>query len=266
MSGVALVLHQFRYDQKVFWRNPAAVFFTVLFPLIFLFIFASVFGNADDRRASGVKDDDLLRAGDHHPRGDLGDDGQAGDQPAPPTRGRAPQAGPRHAAAAWVFVAGRVGNSLVISADHGRPGQRDRRARLRRRRSPGTRCRRCSSRSRSAPPPSAASASRSPRSIPTRGRRPGRSPTRSSSRSTSSRASSSPRTRFPTASSTSPTSSRSATSSRRSSPPGTRTRRAPGFEWGHLAVVAAWGLAGLVARGPLLPLGAATLTPAGPPV
>ena len=23
MSGVALVLHQFRYDQKSFWRNPA---------------------------------------------------------------------------------------------------------------------------------------------------------------------------------------------------------------------------------------------------
>ena len=45
MSGVALVLHQFRYDQKIFWRNPAAVFFTALLPLIFLFILASVFEN-----------------------------------------------------------------------------------------------------------------------------------------------------------------------------------------------------------------------------
>ena len=24
MSGLALVAHQFRYDQKAFWRNPAA--------------------------------------------------------------------------------------------------------------------------------------------------------------------------------------------------------------------------------------------------
>ena len=36
--------HQFRYDQRVFWRNPASVFFTVLLPLIFLFIFCSIFG------------------------------------------------------------------------------------------------------------------------------------------------------------------------------------------------------------------------------
>ena len=34
-----------------------------------------------------------------------------------------------------------------------------------------------------------------------------------------------------------------------------------GFEWGDLAVVAAWGLAGLVDRGLALPLGAAALTP-----
>ena len=47
MSGVALVLHQFRFDQKIFWRNRAAVFFTALLPLIFLFILASVFASAD---------------------------------------------------------------------------------------------------------------------------------------------------------------------------------------------------------------------------
>jgi ABC-2 type transport system permease protein len=45
VSSVALATHQFRYDQKVFWRNPAAVFFTVLFPLIFLFLFVIIFGN-----------------------------------------------------------------------------------------------------------------------------------------------------------------------------------------------------------------------------
>ena len=29
-----LVLHQYRYDQKQFWREPASVFFTVGLPLI----------------------------------------------------------------------------------------------------------------------------------------------------------------------------------------------------------------------------------------
>jgi ABC-2 type transport system permease protein len=45
MSGARLVWHQFRYDQKTFWRDPAAVFFTVALPLIFLFIFVTIFGN-----------------------------------------------------------------------------------------------------------------------------------------------------------------------------------------------------------------------------
>ena len=45
MNGPALVWHQFRYDQKTFWRDPAAVFFTVVLPLIFLFIFVTIFGN-----------------------------------------------------------------------------------------------------------------------------------------------------------------------------------------------------------------------------
>lgn len=44
MNGIALVLHQFRFEQKVFWRSPAAVFFTVMFPVIFLLIFSSLFG------------------------------------------------------------------------------------------------------------------------------------------------------------------------------------------------------------------------------
>ncbi|HTR88904.1 MAG TPA: ABC transporter permease [Solirubrobacteraceae bacterium] len=45
MSDLALTLRQMRYDQKGFWRNPQYVFFTVIQPLIFLFIFVSVFGN-----------------------------------------------------------------------------------------------------------------------------------------------------------------------------------------------------------------------------
>ena len=45
MNGAGLLWHQYRYDQKQFWREPASVFFTVVLPLIFLFIFVSIFGN-----------------------------------------------------------------------------------------------------------------------------------------------------------------------------------------------------------------------------
>ena len=45
MNAVALTARQLRYEQKSFWRNPSYVFFTVIQPLIFLFIFVSVFGN-----------------------------------------------------------------------------------------------------------------------------------------------------------------------------------------------------------------------------
>ena len=45
MSGTALALHQFRYEQKQFWRNPASVFFTVMLPVLFLLIFNLIFGD-----------------------------------------------------------------------------------------------------------------------------------------------------------------------------------------------------------------------------
>ena len=47
MSALALATHQFRFDQRVFWRNPASVFFTVIFPLIFLVLFAGLFGDQE---------------------------------------------------------------------------------------------------------------------------------------------------------------------------------------------------------------------------
>jgi ABC-2 type transport system permease protein len=53
MSGARLVWHQFRYDQKTFWRNPAATFFAVVLPVMFLFIFVTIFGNDDLHLASG---------------------------------------------------------------------------------------------------------------------------------------------------------------------------------------------------------------------
>ena len=46
MSTGALVMRQFRYNNKAFWRNPAAAFFTFAFPLMFLVIFNALFGDA----------------------------------------------------------------------------------------------------------------------------------------------------------------------------------------------------------------------------
>jgi ABC-2 type transport system permease protein len=42
---MSLVLHQYRYDQRQFWREPASVFFTAVMPLIFLVLFVAIFGN-----------------------------------------------------------------------------------------------------------------------------------------------------------------------------------------------------------------------------
>lgn len=110
-----LVLHQLRYDQKVFWRNPAAVFFTVAFPVVLLLIFATVFGDQTIDVAGGIevttyyvpaiitvaviaatmqslamtlviaREDSRLKRG----RG----------TPMP----------------AWVFIAGRIGNSVIVA-------------------------------------------------------------------------------------------------------------------------------------------------------
>ncbi|MEP7055805.1 MAG: ABC transporter permease [Actinomycetota bacterium] len=40
-----LALRQVRYEQRAFWRNRTAAFFTFLLPVMFLFIFASLNGN-----------------------------------------------------------------------------------------------------------------------------------------------------------------------------------------------------------------------------
>jgi ABC-2 type transport system permease protein len=45
MSDLALAVRQVRYENKAFWRNPPAAFFTFAFPLMFLVIFNLVFGN-----------------------------------------------------------------------------------------------------------------------------------------------------------------------------------------------------------------------------
>jgi len=52
-SAAARLQHQARFDLLMFRRNPAASFFTVVLPLIFLVIFTSIFGN--DTLATGAK-------------------------------------------------------------------------------------------------------------------------------------------------------------------------------------------------------------------
>ena len=48
MSPVALAWQQFRFERKLFWRNPSAAFFNFLLPLLLLFLTASAF-SADDK-------------------------------------------------------------------------------------------------------------------------------------------------------------------------------------------------------------------------
>jgi ABC-2 type transport system permease protein len=48
VSAAALAWRQFRFERKLFWRNPSAAFFNFALPLIFLLLIASVFANEPD--------------------------------------------------------------------------------------------------------------------------------------------------------------------------------------------------------------------------
>jgi ABC-2 type transport system permease protein len=45
MNSFGLTIREFTFDQKSFWRDPQTVFFTVGLPLLYLFIFATIFGS-----------------------------------------------------------------------------------------------------------------------------------------------------------------------------------------------------------------------------
>jgi ABC-2 type transport system permease protein len=115
MNGLALVGHQFRYDQKAFWRNPASVFFTVMFPVVLLLIFATVFGGQTVDVRGGIETTtyyvpaiitlSVISATMQSLAMSLviaREDGRlkrSRGTPMPP----------------WVFIAGRVGNSIVVA-------------------------------------------------------------------------------------------------------------------------------------------------------
>ena len=43
MTGAALLRRQYRFERRLFWRNPGAAFFNFALPLVFLLLIASVF-------------------------------------------------------------------------------------------------------------------------------------------------------------------------------------------------------------------------------
>jgi ABC-2 type transport system permease protein len=54
VSTTRLALRQVGYTNKAFWRNPAAAFFTFAFPIMFLIIFTTLFGNHQVQVLPGV--------------------------------------------------------------------------------------------------------------------------------------------------------------------------------------------------------------------
>ena len=115
MRGAALAIHQFRFDQKTFWRNPAAVFFTVMFPVMFMVIFDLVFGGSDRIQGLGVEVSTyyvpaiitlaVISATFQNLAMSVTIDREFGIL----KRGRGTPLPD------WVFFAGRIGNSLVVS-------------------------------------------------------------------------------------------------------------------------------------------------------
>jgi ABC-2 type transport system permease protein len=112
---MSLVLHQFRYDQKVFWRNPASVFFTIAFPVILLLIFGAVFGDETIELAGGIETTTyyvpaiITLAVISSTMQSLAMSLVIAREEGRLKRGRGTPM------PAWVFVAGRVGNSIVVA-------------------------------------------------------------------------------------------------------------------------------------------------------
>ena len=47
MSDLGLAVRQIRFENRSFWRNPASAFFTFVFPIMFLVIFNLLFGSGE---------------------------------------------------------------------------------------------------------------------------------------------------------------------------------------------------------------------------
>lgn len=115
MSALALTAHQFRYDQKAFWRNPAAVFFTVMFPVLLLVILALVFSGKTVHVHGGIAVDAyyvpaiITLAVISATMQSLAMTLTIAREDGRLKRSRATPMPP------WVFLAGRIGNAIVVS-------------------------------------------------------------------------------------------------------------------------------------------------------
>jgi ABC-2 type transport system permease protein len=115
MSPLGLVLHEFRYDQKIFWRSPASVFFTVSLPVIFLLIFATIFGNHTLGALGGIKTTTyyvpaiLTLAVVSATMVNLAINLTVERENGELKRGRGTPL------PSWVFIAGRLGNSIIVA-------------------------------------------------------------------------------------------------------------------------------------------------------
>jgi ABC-2 type transport system permease protein len=56
MTSLRLAVRQVFFENRAFWRNPAAAFFTVVLPLIFLVLFNAIFGDNTIRVEGGIAD------------------------------------------------------------------------------------------------------------------------------------------------------------------------------------------------------------------
>ncbi len=116
MNALGMALHEFRFSQKVFWRNPGSVFFTVMLPVIFLVIFGTIFGSDPIETLGNVPTTTyyvpaivtlaVISATLTSLAVNLTSAREAGLL----KRGRGTPQPP------WVFIAGRVGNAIVVSA------------------------------------------------------------------------------------------------------------------------------------------------------
>ncbi|MEX1219591.1 MAG: ABC transporter permease [Solirubrobacterales bacterium] len=116
MKPIRLALHEFRFSQKVFWRNPGSVFFTVLLPVLFLVIFGTIFGNDPIDTLGGIPTTTyyipaiVTLAVVSATMVSLAVNLTTAREAGLLKRGRGTPQPP------WVFIAGRVGNAVVVSA------------------------------------------------------------------------------------------------------------------------------------------------------
>jgi ABC-2 type transport system permease protein len=110
-----LALHEFRFSQKVFWRNPGSVFFTVLLPVLFLVIFGTIFGDDPIDTLGGIPTTTyyvpaiVTLAVVSATMVSLAVNLTTAREAGLLKRGRGTPQPP------WVFIAGRVGNAVVVS-------------------------------------------------------------------------------------------------------------------------------------------------------